>query len=263
MNSLLPIYPPALSLTMLSSINRPIYSSETAKQLLNGNGITCLNTALDAGEVLHRRYNAKNVATITVRDGEENVRIYIKRQWRHARIVPRMHTILAGKALASYPLREWRGLHALSALGLDTAEPLALFRHPLHPFRAAVVTRAVPGKQPLNQLLANDFLSDIGHKAMIALARELVRIIDRIHHAGIGWRSMDIKHFYPVQQEDGSWRIWLIDCEGVFQPAKERHIERERRSVLRAIHKAGNGNPLVQTFGAMAERGLLLGQPLP
>lgn len=255
--------PPALSFTMLSAIARPIYSSETARQLLNGNGITCLNTALDTGEVLHHRYNAKNVATIKVRDGEDNVRIYIKRQWRHARIIPRMHTILAGKALASYPLREWRGLHALSALGLDTAEPLALFRHPLHPFRAAVVTRAVPGKQPLNQLLANGLLADIDHTEMVALVRELVRIIDRIHNAGIGWRSMDIKHFYPVQQEDGSWRIWLIDCEGVFGPAKERHIERERRSVLRAIHKAGNGNPLVQAFGDMVEKSLLLGQPLP
>ena len=67
---------------------------------------------------------------------------------------------------------------------------------------------------------------------------------------------MAIKHFYPVCQKDGSWRIWLIDCEGIFEPVKIRHVERERRSVIKQIRKEGGSISTTEIFAQTIENGL-------
>jgi hypothetical protein len=43
---------------------------------------------------------------------------------------------------------------------------------------------------------------------------------------------MKAKHFYPEEQRNGSWRIWLIDCEGVYRWSSERDRRREWETFL-------------------------------
>jgi hypothetical protein len=44
---------------------------------------------------------------------------------------------------------------------------------------------------------------------------------------------MKAKHFYPEDLGGNRWRIWLIDCEGVYRWAGLRDCEREWRTYLR------------------------------
>jgi hypothetical protein len=44
---------------------------------------------------------------------------------------------------------------------------------------------------------------------------------------------MKAKHFYPEDLGGDRWRIWLIDCEGVYRWATRRDCEREWHTYLR------------------------------
>ncbi|MEE8452547.1 MAG: hypothetical protein V3R99_11555, partial [Thermoguttaceae bacterium] len=123
-------------------IGRTEFGSQAALNLLSANGLVDLETVFDCGEVIPCRHQVKGVAVATLRDGDRPVRVFIKKQWRRSRLIPRLPDLRFGKAFSSYPLCEWRGLLRFRRLGLDTAEPLALFRHRWHPCRAAVVTGA-------------------------------------------------------------------------------------------------------------------------
>ncbi len=232
------------------------FGSQAALDLLSTNGLKNLDSVLKCGEVIHRRYNAKAVAVVTLQGRDEKIRVFIKKQWKHSRLIPRMHAFLSGKAFWSYPLREWHGLLHLRSLGIDTAKPLAIFRHRWHPYRAAVITLAVPGQLNLSQMINNGSLAALNNSSRASLVDAIVSVIERIHDAGLGWRSMSIKHFYPALQDNGSWRIWLIDCEGVFNPVKPHHIERERRSVLKSIRKAGVGDDRIEFFAEQIDQRL-------
>jgi len=232
------------------------FGSQKALEILRANEITSLQAAFDCGDVIHKRYDAKSVSYVELDHQNEKIGIYIKKQWRQSRLIPRMHSFLCGKAFTSYPLQEWRGLNSLRAIGLYAAEPLALFRHRWHPYKAAVVTLAVPAETNLTQMIRNGGLEHLEDSARSSLIHTLVSIIQGIHNAGFGWRSLDIKHFFPVQQSDGSWQIWLIDCEGIFSPVKKHHIERERRSFLKTIDQAGNKWASTEKFTEQVKNGL-------
>lgn len=218
-----------------------LFSSPFAHDLLRTHKLDSLTAALTAGKDIHRRYDAKSVTYVDLNYHEKKIRVYIKRQWKQARVIPRLHSFFNGKAFKSYPLQEWQGLHHLRRLGLDTAEPLAFFRHRLNPYKAAVITCAVPGKHHLAQMIEEGALEKLQNSERVKLIQTVASVVKQIHDAGYGWRSMNIKHFYPAQQTDGTWKIWLIDCEGIFRPVKTRHLERERRTIIRLIRQSGNG----------------------
>jgi hypothetical protein len=234
------------------------YGSQQAFDLLNAHSLTDLESVFQHGETIHKRYGAKSVSFATLDNNEKTSRIYIKKQWKPARLIPRMHTIRAGRVLWSYPYREWRGILRFLDIGLDPAEPLAFFRHRWNPFRAAVITRAVPPEMNLNEMITNGKLEKLDSGALTSLGEAVVSVIERIHNAGLSWRSMDIKHFYPAQQDDGSWRIWLIDCEGVQSFVKQRYIKRERQSVVNRLRiNLGQDKSVIKNFLEPIEQQLL------
>ena len=82
---------------------------------------------------------------------------------------------------------------------------------------------------------ALDQLSADPRDALVEATAEVVR---RVHDAGFAWRGMDARHLYPEEQAGGSYRIWLIDCEGVHTAwtaaAKARDVQRLLSSVRKA-----------------------------
>jgi len=239
------------------------FGSQAAEDLLIANGLVDLDSVFDCGDVIPCRHTVKGVSVATLQDGDRPVRVYIKKQWRRSRWIPRMPDLRAGKAFWSYPLCEWRGLLRFREIGLETAEPLALFRHPWHPCLAAVVTQAVPCPKSLRLMVDDGTIASLDTAARATLADAIATIVHRIHDARLGWRSMDIKHFYPARRDDGSWRIWLIDAEGVHGRATPHLMEGNRRKLLSTIRINKDDDQAVQSFAQQIERHLCDGSPQP
>jgi hypothetical protein len=68
-----------------------------------------------------------------------------------------------------------------------------------------------------------------------SLIEEAANVIARLHRLRMSWRSMKAKHFYPEETAPGTWRIWLIDCEGVSTWASRRDSRREWAEFLRFV----------------------------
>jgi hypothetical protein len=66
-----------------------------------------------------------------------------------------------------------------------------------------------------------------------SLIEAATKVVARLHRARISWRSMKAKHFYPEDLGGNRWRIWLIDCEGIYRWASRRDCEREWQTYLR------------------------------
>jgi hypothetical protein len=98
--------------------------------------------------------------------------------------------------------------------------------------QGAVVTRAVPPALSMADMLLRGELVSMNAERRLSLIEAAVDVVVRLKHAGISWRSMKAKHFYPEELADGGWRIWLIDCEGVYRWASRRDCNREWKTFL-------------------------------
>jgi hypothetical protein len=80
-----------------------------------------------------------------------------------------------------------------------------------------------------NVEIGRKMLNDSGMKIVTAatIDEAATKVVARLHRARISWRSMKAKHFYPEDIGGNRWRIWLIDCEGVYRWASRRDCERE------------------------------------
>jgi len=163
--------------------------------------------------------------------------VYIKRQWRREFWIPRPGDIWHGVRLQSSPIHEWRGLRILQAAGFHVSEPLAVFWRGWGLARGAVVTRSVPGQHSLADMIASGVLEQMEPRKRESLVEAAAKIVARMNRARIAWRSMKPKHFYPEELGPRTWRIWLIDCEDVFQRASRRECDRQWRMYLQSLGK--------------------------
>ncbi len=157
------------------------------------------------------------------------------RQRRRERWLPRPTDIRHRINLQCSPVHEWRGLKILESAGFDVSEPLAVFWSGWGLARGAVVTRAVPPRLSMADLLHSGELEAMSAARRSALIDAAVNVVVRLQRSRISWRSMKAKHFYPEEIPDGSWRIWLIDCEGVYRWASRRDCEREWQTYLKCF----------------------------
>ena len=221
------------------------FASERARDLLVENGLSNLEQAFCMGQVLegsHRhlgsRHAHKEVVRLQLlREGAEEV-VFIKRQWRRDRWLPRPTDIRRGMAFRSVPFCEWRGLTALRGIGVDAAEPLALFQAQWS-VRSAVVTRAVVGTSSLTELLRNEMT--LHHDAIAKLSESALHVIHRIQDSGYAWLSMKAKHFYPSPLLNGRFAMSVIDCEGVYPHASSREQGRDYSAFVRSVPKTEAG----------------------
>lgn len=217
-------------------------SSHEAWSLLAGSGLSNVDSIFAAGDPLggHRatygnRHVSRGVVRANLQNADDAQTVYIKRQWRRERWLPRWPDLRNGTAFLGMPAREWRGLSLLRSIGLDTAEPLAFYSAGWLSHRTAVVTRAVPVEKDLLELVDDGTIDGLRRDDRLRLAESIAEIMNRIHAAGMAWRSLEPKHLFPSREPDGRWRVWLIDCEGVRLRARRRHVLEDRQKLLAVV----------------------------
>jgi len=207
--------------------------------LLAANGICDLESAFRAGDTVdpeHERLATRHTTRVIVKldlkgpDGPTTV--YIKRQWQRDRWLPRPTDIRHRINLQCSPIHEWRGLRLLQAAGFHVSEPLAVFWRGFGLTRGAVVTRAVPPTRSMADMQLGGDFERMDRTKRDSLIEAAASVVVRLQRARIAWRSMKAKHFYPEDLGGNRWRIWLIDCEGVYRWASRRDSEREWRTYL-------------------------------
>jgi hypothetical protein len=220
------------------------FASEKIQSLFAANGIRDIEDAFRVGASVgeqhhHRatRHTNKVVVKLDLQSPEGVVAVYIKRQWRRERWIPRPTDIRHRINLQCSPVHEWRGLRILQNAGFNVSEPLAVFWNGWGLARGAVVTRAVPTSFSMADMLHSGDIERLPAKAQAALISAAVDVVKRFQALRFSWRSMKAKHFYPEEQRDGSWRIWLIDCEGVYRWSSERDHRREWQTFLSCFAK--------------------------
>ncbi len=217
------------------------YCSTDCARMLTSQGLGRLKDILSsmpknpAGKHRH-----KDVRQVVLTGAGTSRVVYIKRQWAWDRSLPRWSDLRDGVAGRSDPVNEWRGLSALAAAGLDVPEPWVLFRdpRPLSP-RAALIMSAVPVTSSLSDLVSSGWIERLDHAERASVATAVAAVVHRIEAAGLRWRSMKAKHFYPEQTADEACRMWLIDCEGVRAALCHRQNRRDREALLRSLELAG------------------------
>jgi lipopolysaccharide kinase (Kdo/WaaP) family protein len=224
--------------------NHSRFASDEIQRLFAANGIRDLEDAFLAGEPLgeqhHRRANRhhnKVVVKVDLKGTVGVTPVYIKRQWSRERWLPRPTDIRHRINLQCSPVHEWRGLQILKNAGVHVSEPLALFWSGWGLTRGAVVTRAVPPQHSIADLISRGDLERLPAKPRTAMLEAAVSVVLRLRSLRISWRSMKTKHFYPEELRDGSWRMWLIDCEGVYRWATEHDSQREWRTFVNCFEK--------------------------
>lgn len=229
--------------------------SERARALLAGNGLTSLESVFNCGdplpgarETFGNCHPNRGVVHTTLHTDDGSLRVFIKKQWRHERWLPRWNELWNGDAFLAMPAREWRGLDLFRSIGLDTAEPLALFTDGRFSARSAIVTCAVPAERDLLEMIEEGHLDRLPTEDQQRLAEEISSVIQRIHGAGFGWRSLKPKHLFPQQQSDGRWRIWLIDCETVQTRPTPKQAARERSRFLEQLVELGVATKFRETI---------------
>ena len=170
-------------------------------------------------------------------DGAKTIRVFIKKQERVLQRVPRLPDLRHGKAFWPYPVCEWQGLALFHKAGLPTPEPLALLRKSWYSPRSAVITQSLPCEENLGEGIRDGLLERIKLSRRATLIAALVETIERIHGAGLGWRGMEAKHFYPESRPGDGWRVWLLDCEGVHHRVTRRDIRRQREKFVRKLRE--------------------------
>jgi hypothetical protein len=222
-------------------IDHQLFACDEVKCHLTANGLHSLEAAFTLGEPvgdLHveraTRHEFKRIVHLDIAASTGSYHVYIKRQWRRERLLPRLTEIRHRIAIKCTPIHEWRGLQIMQQAGLHVSEPLALFWRGWGFSSGAVVTRAVPVNRSLADLINSGEVARMAPGRRAALIDAAVHTVARIEQARLTWRSMKAKHFYPEETDNG-WRIWLIDCEGVSDRGSRSDRKRQWNAFLQYI----------------------------
>lgn len=231
------------------------FASPGAQELLTVHGLVDLSAALTLGQPVAERHQRraqrhahKQVVCLPIESAGGSDFLYIKRQTRRTRLVPRWTDLRRGVGLWSSPMCEWRGLHLLRSAGFDAAEPLGLFWSGRGWSQAAIVTRAVPPRLSLTDMILEGVITSFTAEERTSLVDAVWRVIAQLSNARLAWRSMKPKHFYPQPLGNRSWKMWLIDCEGVHARASSRDLHRCRENFFASLDSTQAGLDITLDF---------------
>lgn len=218
------------------------FASEEVRHLLAANGLRNLKDAFEFGEPLDDlhaeracRHDFKRIVKLDLNTPGGASRVYIKRQWRRERLLPRPTDIRHRIALKCSPIHEWRGLQIMQKAGFHVSEPLAVFWRGWGFSSGAVVTRSVPTDRSLADFIVSREFERMAPDRRNSLIEATVSVVARMNRARLSWRSMKAKHFYPEETAYGEWRIWLIDCEGVSNRSSRNERRRQWSAFLQYV----------------------------
>ncbi|MCH7987574.1 MAG: hypothetical protein IID46_00325 [Planctomycetes bacterium] len=216
------------------------FDSDDARAFCFRNGIFDGDGLFSLGKPVYRQHRGRcvNAATLEA-ENEQPVRVFIKKQEGRLRLFPRLTDLKTGQAFLSLPQREWDGIERLASIGMHVPERLALFHEGLFFFRAAIVLREVPPRQSADAMLRNGTWSRLALPEQDSLLDAIVSTMETIHQAGLIWRGASSKHFYPELQDDAVWKLWLIDCEGVYFRRSSRVRKQSYLRLFRSMKESG------------------------
>jgi hypothetical protein len=216
------------------------FESEAAERSLREHGLTDFERLMALDRLRSQRHAGRTVARATVPGADGRTQsLFVKLHWGRHRVWPRMSELRAGQAFLSLPEREWLAVGRVRQLGLNVPERLAVLREGRWRFRAAVVLRAVPPPLSLDEMIRDGSWAALGRERQHSLLEAVAADLGRIHAAGLLWRGVCTRHFFPREQPDGRWSLWLIDLEGIGPGRRKSQLERDRRKLLRALAISG------------------------
>ena len=95
--------------------------------------------------------------------------------------------------------------------------------------------RAVPAAASISDMVCSGAWGQLPRADRHAIFEAVVRMLDRIHAAGLAWRGISSRDIYPQRVSAGRWELWLIDCEGVHQARSRSVRECDLRKLERAL----------------------------
>ncbi len=216
------------------------FADDACRQLLEANGLDNLDALFAQAQRLQLRHAGRGVVCRTLTAGVvEPTTVFIKLNWGRRRLWPRLTDLRNGQHQKTLPEREWDGLTQCARLGLHVPERIALFRDGLLNLRAAVVVCKVPPEKSLDDMLADGSWLQLPPDERSAILAAVVETTATIHRAGFGWRGTGKRHFFPERLPDGTYRTWIIDCEGIHRGANPRIVARDYDKLLRSMQESG------------------------
>ena len=225
---------------MKSEQHTLIFASEAARTFCLRHGLLDGDDLFALGSPVYRQHHGRCVnATTLEEETGRPLRVFIKKQAGRLRLIPRLTDLKTGQVFHSFPRREWDGIEHLASMGLHVPERLALYHEGLFFFRAAIVSREVPPRQSIDAMLRNGTWLRLAPPEQDSLLDAIVSTMETIHQAGFIWRGTSSKHFYPEMQDDAAWKLWLIDCEGVYSRTSSRSCEQSYLKLFRSMKESG------------------------
>ena len=225
---------------MKSDHSKLIFASDDARAFCHRNGLFDGDDLYSLGCPVYRQHRGRCVNEATLEEETDlPLRVFIKKQAGRLRLFPRLTDLKTGQVFHSLPQREWGGIERLASMGLNVPKRLALFHEGLFFFRAAIVLREVPPRLSIGQMLRNGTWSRLNHPEQDSLLDAMVSTMETIHQAGFIWRGASSKHFYPELQDDALWKLWLIDCEGVYSRRATRARKQSYLRLFRSMKESG------------------------
>ncbi len=213
-----------------------IYESPEAREIMHRSGLTNLDRLFSLTRYSVHGHRGRAVIPMALPGAVKAVPSFIKLNWGRRRVWPRMTDLKSGQFLKSFPHREWLGIERLREIGVQVPERIALLRHGVLRFREAVVLKEVPPRYSLHDLFANGGWERLSGELQQELLATVAKTLAKIHEAGLAWRGVCTRHFFPAQEADESWKVWLIDCEGVHRSRAEKDRRRDHRKMMKAMN---------------------------
>ncbi len=209
-----------------------LFSQVSVREWLAGNAFSRIDELFAHPHAVSTRHAGRAVYSTELSDGkEDSAEVFVKLHWGRRPYLPRISDLSTGALFRPLPQLEWRGQQRFRDAGLHVPESLALLqRSSVRSFRSAIIMRAVPVRLSIHDLLRFGKWTEIPLADRSMILEKVATITHRIHDCGLAWRGISCKHFLPERRRDGSWRLWLLDCEGV-------HALRGRRTKKRDLRK--------------------------
>ena len=220
--------------------SREVFATDWARTLLTENGLADIDAVFEAGSQTELRHTGRGVWETQLADEQgESVRAFVKMHWGRRRLWPRMTDLKTGQVFQSLPEREWRGIGQFQSIGLNVPERLVLFREGMLSMRSAIIVREVPPRQSIDEMLQDGSWQQLSSDQRASLLEAVMATLHTMYTAGVGWRGVSSRHFFPELQSDDSWKIWLIDCEGVHNRVTQKTISRSFQKLWRSMKESG------------------------
>lgn len=226
--------------------SRSLFASGDCEQLLTENDLANIRQVNDYDadqSEFSQRHEGRCVWRVKLNRAHKSpIVAYVKKQDGARRYWPRSTDIKSGQVLQTYPIREWNGLLRLQAAGILAAQPMALFHRGWLRVSSAIITQAVPPVHSIDELLLQNKSTQYSDEEWLGLLDKVMNTTIKIYESGLAWKGASTRHFYPELQADGSWKVWLIDCEGVHYTVSPKVVLREHDKLIRSFAESKANN---------------------